>query len=133
MRSPTKSRFGRSCMAWPVIAFVTCGALVTNGQDGSTGDLLLPDQINIGLNRIGFVQPLGNGSYTIIGGGGQIGDSTDALTFAYTEVTGDFDVQARVTNLEQGWDNAKAGIMIRLNLAEDSPMFFVRVTPAYGV
>jgi hypothetical protein len=61
-----------------------------------------------------------DGSFTIIGGGGDTWDNADSFTYAYEERSGDFDVQVRVVNLVLGdtvqQDSAKASIMARAGL-----------------
>jgi hypothetical protein len=49
----------------------------------------------IGGNRVGSLTNNGGGSYTVVGGGNDIWDQADEFTYAYQEVTGDFDVQVR--------------------------------------
>jgi hypothetical protein len=97
--------------------------------NSAPGTGLLPNVVNIGQNKVGTVTDDGDGDYTIVGGGNDIWDQRDEFTFAYTEVTGDFDVQVRVDSLEANGANSKAGIMVRESLSEYSRMAFPRVTP----
>jgi hypothetical protein len=90
---------------------------------------LLPGFVNIGGNKIGSLTNNGDGSITIVGGGNDIWDGRDEFSFAYTEVTGDFDVQVRVASLTANGTHSKAGLMVRESLSEFSRMAFPRVTP----
>ena len=85
--------------------------------------------VNIGGNAIGTVTDNGGGSLTIVGGGNDIWDTVDEMTYAYSEVVGDFDVAVRVESLSPNARWSKAGIMVRESLAEDARMVFIRVTP----
>ncbi|MEO5895021.1 MAG: hypothetical protein ABIS06_04920 [Vicinamibacterales bacterium] len=61
-----------------------------------------------------------SGTYTIRAGGTDIWDTSDQFHYAYTQVTGDVDVVARVASLGQSDIWAKAGVMIRESLAANS-------------
>ena len=95
-------------------------------------ETVLPNVLNIGGNKIGTVTPHGGGSYTVVGGGNDIWDQRDEFTYAFTELTGDFDVQVRVESLQFTANWSKAGLMARESLSEYSRMVFQRVTPAGG-
>jgi len=97
--------------------------------DSSPGAGLLPNSVNIGQNKVGSVTENGNGSFTIVGGGNDIWDAHDDFTYAYTDVTGDFDVQVQVAALQANGAFTKAGLMARESLSEFSKNAFLRVTP----
>jgi regulation of enolase protein 1 (concanavalin A-like superfamily) len=61
-----------------------------------------------------------------------IWDASDQFRFVYQTLNGDGEIIARVDNLENtdGW--AKAGIMIREDLAGDAPNVLVATTPGNG-
>jgi hypothetical protein len=104
------------------------------GWDGApqpTGNPSLPWISQLGRNRTGSVatDPGAPNSFDVVAGGRDAWDNIDEVTFVHTQVTGDFDVRVRVESLESTHPNSKAGIMIRGSLAEDSRMFFLRVTP----
>ncbi len=67
----------------------------------------------------------GDGSFTITAGGGDTWDNSDSFTYAYQEVTGDFDVRVRVKSLVAtdpvGQDSQKGSLMARVNLTAGSP------------
>ncbi|MBI2927030.1 MAG: hypothetical protein HYY24_15150, partial [Verrucomicrobia bacterium] len=71
----------------------------------------------------------GGGSFTIIGGGADIWDTSDQCHFAYEVRAGDFDVRVRVEHLEPVHRWSKAGLMVRESEISDSRMIFNRVTP----
>jgi hypothetical protein len=76
---------------------------------------------------------LSNGSYTVTGSGGDIGENADAFHFVYQPLTGDGEIVARVTGVGDTDPLAKAGVMIRASLAADAPNALVAVTPAGGI
>jgi hypothetical protein len=97
--------------------------------NATPGASILPNFAQLGRNRIGSSTNTSDDDFTIIGGGNDIWDNVDEFTYQYTEVTGDFDVKVRVESLEPSARWAKAGLMVRETLAEDSRMIFPRVTP----
>ena len=57
------------------------------------------------------------GTFTIRGAGEDIWQASDQFHFAYRQITGDFDIVARVQSVEQASQYSKAGLMIRASLA----------------
>ena len=58
-----------------------------------------------------------NGVYTIVGAGSDIWGSADQFHFAYTQLTGDGSIIARVSSLQAVADWTKSGVMMRDSLA----------------
>lgn len=54
----------------------------------------------VGDGPTGAVTNNGGGNYTLDAGGGDIWAASDSFSFAYTEVTGDFDVKVRIEKVE---------------------------------
>ena len=76
----------------------------------------------VGGSGAGFITPAA-GTATVIGGGGTyFTSSTDQLNFLYTPLTGDGQIVARVAGIEATSDYAKAGVMMRNTLANNSPV-----------
>ncbi|MEO5897230.1 MAG: hypothetical protein ABIS06_16185, partial [Vicinamibacterales bacterium] len=73
-----------------------------------------------------------SGTYTIRAGGTDIWDTSDQFHYAYTQVTGDVDLLARVSSLAQSDIWAKAGVMIRESLAANSRHAIAMTTPDRG-
>jgi regulation of enolase protein 1 (concanavalin A-like superfamily) len=71
------------------------------------------------------------GVITQKGGGDDIWDDTDAFNYAYVQVTGDFQFVTRVTSLQFTNFWAKAGIMLRDNLATDSAFAHMLISAGY--
>lgn len=63
------------------------------------------------------------------GSGSDIWGGSDEFTFVNTDATGDWEVSARVVNLDESDYFAKSGIMFRESLAANSPMVMVHVSP----
>ena len=63
-------------------------------------------------------------------GGGFVGDTeNDLASYAWHEISGDFDARVRVTSLSPVGSFTRAGIMLRESLAPDSRMRFAFVLP----
>ena len=75
-----------------------------------------------------------NGStFTVTGAGADIWGSADAFNYAYTTLTGDGSIVARVASVQNVNAWTKAGVMIRATLSANSPHAFALVSPAKGV
>jgi hypothetical protein len=116
----------------------------------STGKSLLESAVNwaaatpsegggpwTGLD-IGYTSPVGSnafesGVFTINGAGDDIWNNDDGFRYVYMPVTGAAELIARVKSVENtnGW--AKAGVMVRESLEDDSRHVMVVVTPSSGV
>ncbi|MBN1805597.1 MAG: hypothetical protein JW837_10125 [Sedimentisphaerales bacterium] len=73
------------------------------------------------------------GTYTVTGSGTDIWAESDEFHFAFKEVNGASSIIAKVESLENTDPFAKAGVMIRDTLDEDSPYVGVFITPENGV
>jgi hypothetical protein len=90
------------------------------------------DHIGSGATGSLTTNDLPTGSYTLIGGGDDIWDTSDNFDFAHYTQNGDFDVQVRVESLEFTATWTKAGLMAREQMTTTSRMLFNRVTPDTG-
>jgi malectin (di-glucose binding ER protein)/fibronectin type III domain protein len=87
---------------------------------------------------IGSVTPAGSASlssgvFTVRGAGADIWGNADAFHFVYQSLTGDGDIVARVTAVQNTNAWAKAGVMIRETLAAGSEQAFMCLTPGNGL
>jgi hypothetical protein len=87
---------------------------------------------------IGTVGPAGstvlfNGTYTVTASGTDIGGNADAFHFVYQPLTGDGEIVAQVTSIDNTDPLAKAGVMIRSSLAADAANALVAITPGSGI
>jgi O-glycosyl hydrolase len=73
------------------------------------------------------------GTYTLTGAGADIWNAADGFQFAYTTLTGDSQLLARVTSVSNTNVWAKAGLMFRGGTAVDAAFADVVVTPGSGV
>jgi glucose/arabinose dehydrogenase len=60
------------------------------------------------------------GTYTVQGSGTNIGGASDGYHFVYQQMSGDGEIVARITGVQNTTLNSKGGIMIRETLAPDS-------------
>jgi hypothetical protein len=74
-----------------------------------------------------------DGSMTITAGGADTYGSPDSFTYAYQQVTGDFDIRVRVLNVAatdpRGQDSPKACLMARANLSSTANDFQISALP----
>ncbi len=73
------------------------------------------------------------GTYTITARGADIWGTSDEFHFAYKQLSGPGTIIAKVDNVRNTNNWAKAGVMIRDTLDPDSPHAMMVVTPAQGV
>ena len=77
---------------------------------------------------------VGNGTYTITGSGADVWGTADAFHYAYTTLSGDGSIVARVTGVQMDvnpW--VKAGVMVRAALTPGSPHAFMLVSASRGM
>jgi regulation of enolase protein 1 (concanavalin A-like superfamily) len=87
---------------------------------------------------VGAVGPVGSssesgGTFTVNGAGADVWGSADAFQFAYTTMTGDGSIVARVASVENVASWTKAGVMIRESLAPGSAHAFMLASAAKGL
>jgi hypothetical protein len=73
------------------------------------------------------------GTYTLRGAGADIWGSADAFHFAWQQVTGDWEMEARVASVENVHAWTKAGVMIRASLDPGAAHGSMMVTPGKGL
>ena len=73
-----------------------------------------------------------DGVFTVNGNGWDIWGTDDSFHFVYQPLNGDGEIVARVLSVEDTFQWAKAGVMIRENLTPDSRNAFMAVTPGAG-
>lgn len=88
------------------------------------------DPQDIGNPAIAGVLTPVDGGYHYVGGGTNLGGTSDQFAFAYTERTGDFDFQVRVESLKLVDLWSKAGLMARENLTASSRHAAAIATPS---
>jgi hypothetical protein len=87
---------------------------------------------DIGNTKKGSTEIKGE-EITIEANGADIWDAADACRYVYREVTGDFEMSARIVSLERANEWSKAGIMARQSIEANSQNTFINVTPDHGV
>ena len=109
--------------------------IFTVAQEGSAPP---PPTGTSGNTDIGAVGVAGStseaaGTFTLEGGGADIWGSADAFHFAWEQVTGDWEMEARVASVENVHAWTKAGVMIRASLTAGSAHGAMMVTPGKGL
>ncbi len=95
-----------------------------------------PGRAWVGLD-IGYTSPAGSdsvssGEYTVIAQGTNINDYSDEFRFVYKTIVDDGEIVARVTAVPSTSAYAKAGVMVRESLADDSRHGFMGLTRDIG-
>lgn len=75
---------------------------------------------------------LQNGTFTVLGGGANIGGVADQFQYVWQTLSGDGEIRARVPSVEPTSTFAKAGVMIRETLNANSRHMLVCVSPDRG-
>jgi hypothetical protein len=97
-------------------------------------------QIQWGLTLTNINNPItpivvtnGDGSISITGGGGDAYDNPDSFTYAYQQVTGDFDIRVRIMNVTATdpatQDSARGALMVRATLDPVAVDFQINAVP----
>jgi hypothetical protein len=90
--------------------------------------------INVAANQAGTsTYDSGTGTWTINGGGDDIWGTSDKFRYVYQDASGDCEIEARVTSVENTDNWAKAGVMIRESTAADARFVMVAQLPNNGV
>ncbi|MHB1038600.1 MAG: hypothetical protein ACYC35_29750 [Pirellulales bacterium] len=112
----------------PTVVIALAGA--GNVRAGLVGqDIGTPDDPHI----TGHTTESPEGTYTIIGGGSNLGDTADHFHYARQTWTGNFTAVARMTSQWNTNAWAKAGLMAREDLTAGSRNVHTAITPANGV
>jgi O-glycosyl hydrolase len=133
-----------STIVVPVPSGATTGPVVVtvNGvaSNGVTFTVNVPSNLpapwaslDIGTPAAAGQASYSGGTFTVSGAGVDIWDVSDQFRFVYQTIDGDGEIVARVGSLQQTDVWAKAGVMIRQDLAGDSPNAVAQVTAANGM
>jgi hypothetical protein len=77
---------------------------------------------------VGGAATASNGTFTVTGSGADVWDTADAFHYAYTTLSGDGTIIARVSSIQQGISTwVKAGVMIRNSTSASSAHAFMLV------
>jgi len=95
------------------------GALPTPWQHGDVGSVAVPGSAGFATNI-----------FTIQASGSGITNQADSFHFIYQTLTGDGQIIACVTRVENTDPFAEGGVMVRETLAINSPFAFMAITPS---
>jgi glucose/arabinose dehydrogenase/regulation of enolase protein 1 (concanavalin A-like superfamily) len=99
----------------------------------ASGPLPAPWQSrDIGSIVLGGGASYNNGVFTASGSGEGIWDTADAFQFVHLPWTGDLEITARLVGMQDTAAWAKAGVMVRETLDDDSPGVLLALTPHHG-
>ena len=130
--------------AWPtltefyrVIALDTAGNPISTASTTLTPSTLAPADFFYVTGDIGST-PAGsttfaNGTYTLVGGGADIGGASDHFHCDFDNALGDTTLIAHVASLQSKTATAKAGLMIRTDNTVNSAFVDVVTTPGGGI
>ena len=89
----------------------------------------------IGAQELGFPADTvitGTNNFDLVSGGAEMRDEYDESTFAYEQVTGDFDKKVRILSQEPSSVEARAGLMVREELDEGADRPLIPDDPEFG-
>jgi regulation of enolase protein 1 (concanavalin A-like superfamily) len=114
--------------------FTVTGGGGGSGSGGGPAPLPSPWQ----AQDVGSVSSTGsssysNGVFTIMGTGSDIWGTADGFQFAYQTLSGDGQIVANVSSLQNTSGNAKAGVMFRSSVAANSAHVILDVNPTGNV
>jgi len=95
------------------VAFLSLSILLLMGYSMYVHAQLESLDIGDAADNPGSTEILPDGTVTIVGAGHDIWDAADGFRYAYTEVSGDFEVAVQITYFERVQEWAKAGLMAR--------------------
>lgn len=84
---------------------------------------------DIGATGLAGSASANNGTFTVAGAGADIWGSTDAFQYVSQPTSGDVEIVARVTAIQNTQQWAKAGVMLRQALTASSPHVLLDITP----
>jgi hypothetical protein len=73
-----------------------------------------------------------SGTFTVTAAGSDIWGTADSFHYVYQPLSGNGEIVARVTSVQNTHPNAKAGVMIRETLSATSPHAMMNITPSVG-
>jgi hypothetical protein len=101
---------------------------------GTSASLPAPwHNLDVGSTALSGTASASSGTFTIAGAGDDIWGTSDAFQFAYQAVSGDGQIAARVTSLQNTNTYAKAGVMLRSTTSAASAHVILDVLPNGGI
>ena len=100
----------------------TVSPLPTGWSAGDVGSVGVPGEVSVT-----------GGTWTLRGAGADIWGTADAFQFAYQQLDGDWEIEARVVTVENVNAWTKAGVMVRQSLHAGAAHGAMMVTPGKGL
>jgi hypothetical protein len=119
-----------------MMANSTIRSFTTASTGGGGGGGMLPSpwvSTDVGSTGLAGSASFSNNTFTVNGAGGDIWDRADAFHYVYQPLSGDGQIVARVTAIQNTNANAKAGVMLRQSTAANSPHVILDVKPGGGI
>ena len=113
----------------------TTSAAINITVNGTTGGTLPSpwQQQDVGSTGAAGSATVSNGAYSVLGAGADIWGTADAFHYVYQPLSGDGQITARVTGLQNTNSFAKAGVMIRETLSAGSAHAILDLKASGGV
>ncbi len=133
----TTASLGTGAAAGLVVCSHAAGALNTSTFDNVRAQPAAPTGVTLTSKAIGSVGLAGSattagGVVTVKGAGADIWGTADSFQFAYRSLSGDGQIVARVTSVQNTSSLAKAGVMIRGSLTAGAAHVLLSVKPGGG-
>jgi O-glycosyl hydrolase len=111
----------------------TSGTVTTSVPVNVTSNSAFTGQVDFGnATSLPGSYTIAKGAYTVKGAGSDIWSSSDSFHFVYVPLSGDGQIVARVTSVQNTNSWAKAGVMLRDTLAANARNVFMAITPGQG-
>jgi len=121
---------------WQIVAHNSSGATTGPVWSFTTATASLPSPwLNQDVGTVGIAgsTSFSGGVFTVKGAGGDIWGAADGFQFAYQSFSGDGQIVARVTSIQNTNANAKAGVMFRGDLTAGSAHVILDVEPSGNI
>jgi regulation of enolase protein 1 (concanavalin A-like superfamily) len=121
---------------WQIVASNSGGSTTGPVWNFTTGSAPPPPSLpspwttqDVGSTGLAGNASYSNGTFTVAGAGADIWGNTDAFRYVSQPTSGDVQIVARVTAIQNTNQWAKAGVMLRQSLTATSPHIILDVTP----
>ena len=124
--------FSRKPQAWSFVAVIACALLTPQPGEGAPKTSWVTTAVGSVTVR-GSATTSPSGRMTVSGEGTDIWGGADGFQYLYQRLSGNMQISARITGLQNtdGW--AKAGVMIRQGLTAGSVHASLLATPSNGI
>jgi regulation of enolase protein 1 (concanavalin A-like superfamily) len=115
------------------LSAVVFACALVGGATQSFAQTLPSGWTSADIGASGGSAAVSSNTWVVSGSGANIWDAADAFQFAYRSVSGDFDVAARLTRLDEVNEWSKAGLMVRESIAANAKNVYAMYSNGTGL